>query len=144
MSFDECLSVPENPKQTACDFHFKNRILQLTYFCGSALLCQQGGNFDVIQRSKYNVEAYFSVVGMSHDLKRSFELLEALLPAFFSGAASIFQEDLKFNGNNSHSTVKNETYDVLIKIPAIQGELEFYSFLKQRFEQQYENFIGGK
>ena len=85
MSFDECLSVPENPKQTACDFQFKNRILQLTYFCGSALLCQQGGNFDVIQRSKYNVEAYFSVVGMSHDLKRSFELLEVLLPAFFKG-----------------------------------------------------------
>merc|ERR1712037_477632 len=61
----------ENPKQTACDFQFKNRILQLTYFCGSALLCQQGGNFDVIQRSKYNVEAYFSVVGMSHDISQN-------------------------------------------------------------------------
>ena len=52
----------------------------------------------------------------------------------------------KFNteneDHNSHSTVKNETYDVLMEIPAIQGELEFYSFLKQRFEQQYETFIG--
>ena len=96
MSFDECLSVPENPKQTACDFQFKNRILQLTYFCGSALLCQQGGNFDVIQRSKYNVEAYFSVVGMSHDLKRSFELLEVLLPAFFKGTGKSLSETLIF------------------------------------------------
>ena len=90
------------------------------------------------------MEAYYTLVGLSQDLKRSFELLEVLLPAFFRGSAAVFQEDLKFNGNNnnSHSTVKNETYDVLMEIPAIQGELEFYSFLKQRFEQQYENFIG--
>ena len=30
------------------------------------------------------------------------------------------------------------------KIPAIQGELEFYDFLQQRFEQQYEEFITPK
>ena len=88
------------------------------------------------------MEAYYTLVGLSQDLKRSFELLEVLLPAFFRGSAAVFQEDLKFNGNNSHSSVKNETFDVLMEIPAIQGELEFYSFLKQRFEQQYENFIG--
>ena len=55
------------------------------------------GNFDVIQRAKYNVEAYFSLVGMSYDLKRSFELLEVLLSAYFSNAKSIFREDLRFN-----------------------------------------------
>ena len=88
------------------------------------------------------MEAYYTLVGLSQDLKRSFELLEVLLPAFFSGSSAVFQEDLKFNGNNSYSSVKNETLNVLMEIPAIQGELEFYSFLKQRFEQQYEKFIG--
>ena len=89
------------------------------------------------------MEAYYTLVGLSQDLKRSFELLEVLLPAFFSGSAAVFQEDLKFNGNNSHSKpVKNETFDGLMETPSIQGELEFYSFLKQRFEQQYEKFIG--
>jgi hypothetical protein len=88
------------------------------------------------------VEAYYTLVGLSQDLKRSFELLEVLLPAFFNGSAAVFQEDLKFNGNNSHYSVKNETFDVLMETQAIKGELEFYSFLKQRFEQQYEKFIG--
>ena len=101
------------------------------------------GNFDVIQRAKYNVEAYFSLVGMSYDLKRSFELLEVLLPAYFSNAKSIFCEDLKFNKNN-YKLVKNTTLEAMKKIPAIQGELEFYDFLQQRFEQQYEEFITPK
>ena len=68
----------------SCDFQ-TNRILQITYFCGSAIDCQQAGNFEVIQRAKYNVDAYYSVIGLSHDLKRSFQLLEVLLPAFFKG-----------------------------------------------------------
>ena len=67
-----------------CNFH-KAGILQLTYFCGSAPICKFGGNFDVLQRAKYNVEAYYSLVGLTNDLKRSFELLEVFLPAFFSG-----------------------------------------------------------
>ena len=101
------------------------------------------GNFDVIQRAKYNVEAYFSLVGMSYDLKRSFELLEVLLPAYFSNTKSIFREDLMFNKNN-YKQVKNTTLEAIKKIPAIQGELEFYDFLQQRFEQQYEEFITPK
>ena len=69
----------------------------MTYYCGSAPICKKGGNFDVLQRAKYNVEAYYSLVGMAQDLKRSFELLEVLLPAFFSGVKSIFKEDYKLN-----------------------------------------------
>ena len=49
------------------------------------------------------MEAYYTLVGLSQDLKRSFELLEVLLPAFFRGSAAVFQEDLKFNGNNRSS-----------------------------------------
>ena len=31
-----------------------------------------------IERAKYNVEAYYSIVGMAEDLKRSFQLLGKL------------------------------------------------------------------
>ena len=41
---------------------------------------------------------------MANDLKRSFELLEALLPAFFNGFKEIFEEDLEFN-TNSHPPI---------------------------------------
>ena len=77
---------------------------------------------------------------MAQDLKRSFELLEVLLPAFFSGVKSIFKEDLKFN-KNMHPPIKNDTLKALMKIPAIQGELEFYHFAEQRFEKQYRKFL---
>ena len=48
-------------------------------------MCKNTGNYEVLQRAKYNVEAYYTLVGMANDLKRSFELLEVLLPAFFKG-----------------------------------------------------------
>ena len=76
---------------------------------------------------------------MSHDLKRSFELFEVFLPAFFSNAKSVYQEEIRFN-KNAYTAMKNSTLDTLMKIPAIQMELDFYSFLHQRFELQYEQF----
>ena len=77
---------------------------------------------------------------MSHDLKRSFELLEVFLPAFFSNTKSVYHEEIRFN-KNVYAPIKNTTLDALMKIPAIQMELDFYSFLHQRFELQYEQFI---
>ena len=77
---------------------------------------------------------------MANDLRRSFELLEILLPAFFSGAKSIFKEELQFN-TSSHPPIKNTTMKALLNIPAIQGELEFYSFTQQKFEQLYKKFV---
>ena len=125
---------------TICNFPHST-ILQLTYFCGSAPICKDGRNFDTLQRAKFNVEAYYSVVGMSHDLKRSFELFEVFLPAFFSNVKSVYQEEIRFNKSNEYAPMKNTTLDTLRKIPAIQMELDFYSFLHQRFELQYEQFI---
>ena len=90
---------------------------------------------------KFNVEAYYSLVGMANDLKRSFELLEALLPAFFTGFKDIFEEDLEFN-TNSHPPIKNTTIEAMKRIPNIQGEFEFYNFAKQRFEKMYAKFVG--
>ena len=70
-------------------------------------------------------------------------LLEVLLSAYFSNAKSIFREDLRFN-KNKYKLVKNTTLEAIKKIQAIQGELEFYDFLQQRFEQQYKEFITPK
>ena len=139
--FDSCIQSYEDVKKipTICNFPHST-ILQLTYFCGSAPICKDGRNFDTLQRAKFNVEAYYSVVGMSHDLKRSFELFEVFLPAFFSNVKSVYQEEIRLN-KNVYAPMKNTTLDTLRKIPAIQMELDFYSFLHQRFELQYEQFI---
>ena len=138
--FNRCIKL-DNIKNTTSICRFcTSDILQLTYYCGSAPICKKGGNFDVLQRAKYNVEAYYSLVGMAQDFKGSFELLEVLLPAFFSGGKSIFNQDIKFN-RNKYAPIKSSTIQALMKIPAIQGEFEFYHFAQQRFEKQYRMFL---
>ena len=142
--FDSCIQIDIDEKKpaTICKIDHSQfpQILQMTYFCGAAKVCMDGGNSIVLQRAKFNVENYYSLVGMANDLRRSFELLEVLLPAFFSGANSIFKEELRFN-TNSHPPIKNTTMKALLNIPAIQGELEFYSFTQQKFEQLYKKFV---
>ena len=52
----------------------------------------------------------------------------------------VFNESVKLN-TNGHDFINKNTVKSLLKIPAIQGEVEFYKFLQQRFENQYEQFI---
>ena len=137
--FNRCIQLDNKNTASICNF-YTSSILQLTYYCGSAPICTKGEKFDVLQRAKYNVEAYYSLVGMAQDLKRSFELLEVLLPRYFSGVKSIFNQDIEFN-KNKHAAIKNSTINAMMKIPAIQGEFEFFHFAQQRFEKQYRLFL---
>ena len=85
----------------------------------------------------------YLVVGLSHDLKRSFELLEVLLPAYFYSASSIFRQKINLN-RNDHEPLKNDTLNVLMKMPTFQAEIEFYNFVLQKFEVMYEMFVQTK
>jgi len=134
MDFDECVSAP------AQNCSYEN--LQFSYFCGSARLCQNGSSSEAVQRAKYNVEAYFSVVGLSHDLKRSFQLLEALLPRFFSGAPEVFRKAAHVRINaNSYKPIANSTISYLMALPWIENEFDFFNFIQQHFELQYRSLI---
>ena len=114
----------------------EQQIYQLTYFCGSALSCQKAGLPEALQRAKYNVESYYSVVGIMQDLKRTVKLFQSYLPLFFQNVMEIFDEKLKLNVNK-YPGINNETYELLMNLPQIQGEFEFYDFVIQRFEDQY-------
>ena len=59
---------------------------------------------------------------------------------YILGASMVFNESLKLN-TNGHDFIHKNTMKSLLQIPAIQGEIEFYKFLQQRFENQYEKFI---
>ena len=59
---------------------------------------------------------------------------------YILGASMVFNESLKLN-TNGHDFIHKNTVKSLLQIPAIQGEIEFYKFLQQRFENQYEQFI---
>ena len=114
----------------------EQQIYQLTYFCGSAFSCQKAGHPEALQRAKYNVESYYSVVGIMQDLKRTVKLFQSYLPLFFENVMEIFDEKLKLNVNK-YPGINNETHELLMNLPEIQGEFEFYDFVIQRFEDQY-------
>ncbi|XP_059078770.1 heparan sulfate 2-O-sulfotransferase 1-like [Tigriopus californicus] len=97
LTFNECLQngLPE------CMFHLDGnylRELQLTYFCGSALECSQVGNLRALQQAKSNLERHYSVVGIMSDLETSLRVMEAYLPAFFTGAEHLFRRMRSPNG----------------------------------------------
>ena len=49
--FNSCIQEKGSKIPTICKFPTSDT-LQLTYFCGSAPICKDGGQFDVIQRAK--------------------------------------------------------------------------------------------
>ncbi len=66
------------------------------------------------------MEAYYSLVGLSQDLKRSFELLEILLPAFFSNATSVYQDKLRLEHNQLWSFLKDTSRKLTFSIHFIE------------------------
>lgn len=118
------------------------RGLQLTYFCGSALECLQIGNVQALQQAKYNLERYYSVVGIMSDLKTSLRVMEAYLPAFFTGAQQVFQgmssdgEEFKANrGTKKLSTTLDSTMYESLK-SNLSTEYQFYEFAVKRLIDQ--------
>ncbi len=118
---------------------------QLTFFCGSTSLCRVGGNLEALQKAKYNADSFYSVIGLTVDLQRTFDLMEAFLPRFFTSAAHIFEQNsisgkTRMNVNEEYNRViSNLTLQKLLTSPAIENEYEFYNFVKQRFEIQYRD-----
>ncbi len=65
--------------ESPCGYLKANRELQLKFFPS------------ILQTAKYHVEHRYAVVGLTSNLYETFLLLEAYLPSFFKGTASVFE-----------------------------------------------------
>ena len=49
-----------------------------------------------LAKAKYNLDKYYTVVGLTEDLPSFFKVLEKLLPRFFTGGLKIYSGNSKF------------------------------------------------
>ncbi|KAI6198257.1 Heparin sulfate O-sulfotransferase [Aphelenchoides fujianensis] len=117
--------------------------LQIPYFCGTSSFCKKPGSLEALEAAKRNL--------VDHYLVEMIVVLERLLPDFFRGASSHFEElesaegECPFIrsscGRKAHlrSTTKKvdlqpETLDRLKEHPIYRLEREFYDFAVQEFD----------
>ena len=112
---------------------------QLTYFCGSAPECRTLGNYQALNVAKYNAEKYYSVIGITEQMRISLAVLEKYLPKFFSGFLSLYGGLHHFRKANdkvgSNKQPLNQEAKQKLK-ECLQLDLDFYHFAMQRLHKQ--------
>ncbi|KAK7076573.1 hypothetical protein SK128_018481, partial [Halocaridina rubra] len=110
--------------------------LQLSFFCGQAPACSERNNSWALQRAKYHVEKYYSVVGLLEEPSYTYALLEAYIPSFFQDIKMIKPEKVAINvaGSSKKKPVSNETRMLLRN--NLAGDYEFYNYCRQRLYSQ--------
>ena len=100
-----------------------------------------------LRLAKSNVDKYYSVVGITSELKKFFKILELMLPKFFKGVLKIYQDFEKVL-NMSHKNVgrlrrptSKEALKVLEKNLTL--EIDFYNYVAQKLFKQ-EHFLNNQ
>lgn len=79
------------------------------------------------------------MVGVLEDLNTTLSVLEKYVPKFFSGAPSVYFNEVnllqKINKNNFKPPVSEEIKELVRR--NFTREIEFYQFCKQRLYKQY-------
>lgn len=122
-TFDECADT---------DIHrCINKNTMLLYFCGNEPQCKIYGRYALV-RAKQNVEQYYTVLGLTEDLRSFFKLLELHYPRMFMGGSKRFKKvaPLNVNSKRPKKKIKETTRQKLRDV--LQHEYEFYDFVQQR------------
>jgi len=129
VTFDECV---EN-SQADCDP--KKLWMQIPFFCGQAIQCWDPGSEWALAQAKNNLVSKYLVVGVTEDLNAFVQVLETLLPEFFTGATDFFQ--ISGNSHIKRTRHKDEVSEHSIqKLKSSKiwrMENEFYNFALRQF-----------
>ncbi len=128
---------------------FQATQLQICFFAGSGPPCshvkiEDGEVNEVLQLAKYNVERHYAVVGLTERLNETLVLLEAYLPRFFRGISAIYKESdgIAINVRPFEAAASQLEQNLIRDHPMIRMELDFYDFVKQRFDKQFAYISG--
>ncbi|XP_065079844.1 heparan sulfate 2-O-sulfotransferase pipe [Ochlerotatus camptorhynchus] len=112
---------------------------QTLFFCGHDEQCLPFNSQGALERAKYAVESQYAVVGVLEDFNTTLAVLERYVPKFFSGATSVYFNEVnllaKINKNNFKPPVSHEIKELVRR--NFTREIEFYQFCKQRLYKQY-------
>ena len=113
---------------------------QILHFCGHLSVCKKFNNKVALEIAKSNVKKYYSVVGITENIKDTLRVMEDKLPEFFSGSYNLYLEkhkSLTHNRNKFKPFVSELTKKLLRS--NFTHEIEFYNFCKERLENQLYN-----
>ena len=84
------------------------------------------------------VASSYALVGMTEDLPRTLMLLERLVPRFFGGASRLRTNVVRPTTKNANHTVAAATQQLIrARAPNYDEEVEFYSYVRARFERAW-------
>jgi hypothetical protein len=129
--------------------------LQICFFAGSVPPCLgtilDSDRHELLQIAKWHVEHDYSVVGLTSQMDKNFQLFELFLPRFFNGASFIYKNESSYGENgeirqnetpNKPKQVMTDTIkSLLLSHHEMMLELEFYQFVQQRFELQVKKYL---
>eukprot|EP00095_Tigriopus_kingsejongensis_P009155 maker-scaffold798_size95657-snap-gene-0.19 protein:Tk09155 transcript:maker-scaffold798_size95657-snap-gene-0.19-mRNA-1 annotation:"GK19630" len=118
---------------------------QVMAFCGHDWFCTEFNSREALNRAKENVEKFYSVVGVLERMNDTLAVMEAELPAIFSGAQSTYygaQEIKRKQMRNAYKLPVSEKVMELVRANFTQ-EIEFYEFCRARLQKQKELLVGG-
>ena len=100
------------------------------------------------QTAKFNIEKYYSVVGMTEHLRDFFKVAEFYMPRFFNGSVELY-DNMQKNGfkNVNHSLQNKKSFldpkveRLLYSHSFLQIDMEVYNFVQERFHKQYNKLF---
>lgn len=106
----------------------------IPYFCGHDRSCRVMSRYS-LQRAKRQVQEHFLTVGLNEDLPAFMEVLETIMPQFFTNATQTFKANEGILQQLYKTVRKNEVSAATQRKLKIHLRLEydFYYFVKQRF-----------
>lgn len=106
------------------------------YFCGLSPMCREPGR-DALMRAKQHLLNNYLVVGILEDFQGTLQVLEKLLPKYFSGATRVWEkiEDrtVKNTATRKKELLSPKAYAILRRRMTL--EFEFYEFAFAIFNQ---------
>jgi len=128
-TFDECV----NKGQADCDP--KKMWIQIPFFCGTAPPCWDPGSEWALAQAKNNLVNQYLLVGITEELDNFIEVLEELLPNFFTGATNFLKESGKSHIKKTRhkDDLSEETIKKMKNTKIWKLENDFYNFALKNF-----------
>eukprot|EP01095_Lingulamoeba_sp_RSL-Kostka_P009092 TRINITY_DN310_c3_g1_i1.p1 TRINITY_DN310_c3_g1~~TRINITY_DN310_c3_g1_i1.p1 ORF type:complete len:312 (+),score=64.30 TRINITY_DN310_c3_g1_i1:192-1127(+) len=139
LTFNECIVDEE-----CVSYHIKGSFnTQIKYFCGQDPICKSSDIESIYNLAVKHYNEEYLWVGVLELWDESFQLLEKIVPDFFTGLVHEKSITPK-NGNvtpTNHDQPSEEAIEYLRSLDEIKYEQKFYSYVKQDFLYRYNTCI---
>ncbi|XP_072178490.1 uronyl 2-sulfotransferase-like [Diadema setosum] len=139
MSYEECVLQ----KKTECVG--RKSFYIIPFFCGLDPKCRISSEWAYL-RAKRNVVENYVVVGVLEELENSLQVMEKVLPNFFSGALQTHltskQKEMvnkSMKGVTKFKQQPSEKTALFVKTTLMKYEYKFYNWIRDRLHQQMQD-----